>query len=211
VLWYYGLIESYIFWTYRVPLFEFPSSTEYTNRLYTKLAWFTGLCLSTLVASAFRRDWAAEVLSNRYLTHLLIGGVCAAFPLVKSQAPHYLFPMAAFVLLPITAFWSMALARTSMILRGWMYLVVSSLVLLMLASVIAYKPKAVARLFELANWSNEAERGRRIQSLVPPNAPILLLTQDNIFYITTLEDTRIFPCFTKTFRRKSILTIIQTH
>jgi hypothetical protein len=177
-----GRWAPYIEWTFLFPLTAFPASSEYVDRMYTKLGWFTALILVTAVAAVLRPRAAQAALAKPACSLMLTAGTLALYPLLKSQAPHYFFPAAAFYAVVIVAIWSrliqsVNLGRVLAVRQIALALIVFGAVA---GSVVAYRPEAIYRILKLADYSSEEKAGFHLREMVPPDRNVLILRQDSL-------------------------------
>jgi 4-amino-4-deoxy-L-arabinose transferase-like glycosyltransferase len=175
-----GRWQNHLEWTYLFPLREFPASTEYIDRLYTKLVWFTGLMAVTMIAALVRPRVTKEVLAFPATSLLLTAGTLALYPLTKSQAPHYFFPAAAFYAVVIAVFWAklLDLSARRPLASGRLLALAVVMCVAVLGSVLVYRPEAFSRLSKLADYSSEGLLGHRIQELVPVGDHLIIFRED---------------------------------
>lgn len=179
-----GRWEGHLHWTYVFPLTEFPASTEYAGRLITKLAWFTALVAVTATVAVAAPASAMRVFRDRHVAHMLMAGTCALYPFIKSQAPHYLFPCAAFWAVAVAAFWVRLLEqRYGHSSIRWSMAIVPAIVIIALlgGSVLLYRPDAFGRLSGFRDYHEETRLQARLMTMLPgPADRIMFLSEDTM-------------------------------
>jgi len=99
--WMTGRGHFYLEWYVRVPLQVYEGTSEWFPKVWTKLLWF--IAVLTVTAVLALRSRTRRLLEDGWaVLGATIVGVASLLPLYKSQASHYFYPAAAF-LLPVAS------------------------------------------------------------------------------------------------------------
>jgi hypothetical protein len=176
-----GRLRSHLEWTYWFPLVDYPMRSTWVFKLYTKLFWvwvvvFSAAALSLIPALRTR------VYRDSRMWLLILMGVWALLPLLKSQSSHFAFPGAAFLLLfaaVVFELWAAQHARVGERLRKP---VIAGLVLVCLLSAAFYWPSAIKRPFGMASYAHEEAQRASLEKLIPPDRRAIFFTRGLRFY-----------------------------
>lgn len=173
-----GRIESHLHWSYWFPLFGYPANGDWLAKLYTKLLWVWVVAGSAVVL--WRRLPGAERDALRADMSVLVGmGLVALLPLWKTQASHYAFPGAALLLIASAVTVDRWLARGAAVpVILWS----AAVLLLGLASGLAYRPAAAQRFMQVRSWEEERALASAVQALVGPDEFVLSLGEGARLY-----------------------------
>jgi hypothetical protein len=175
----YGKLNDFIEWTFVFPLFQYPSNISFLSKLYTKLLWVHLIiiaCFIPLASGATRR----VVLSYQPAVLSLLFGLCAYLALLKTQASHYAFPGAPFLLACaiFTLCTKLPLKNSTrgLALRTAMATVTG---ITIIASLYLYRPEAFERFAALKDYrQSEASIRNFIQCNVAVNRYVLITSAD---------------------------------
>lgn len=169
-----GEAQPFFYWTYFFPAFHYPSDTLYFSKLLIKLAWFWIALVLGLLLLVHPRVRAPLVMCV-YPTAALTLGMSALLALTKNQASHYVFPAAGFLCIFLGAVFG-ALAESIARYRYVMLFLSAIVAGLVAANALLYRPRALSRLFTIADYSEENRLSQRLQSLVPKDRTMLCLS-----------------------------------
>lgn len=175
-----GLGHTYYEWTFDVPLFHFPASMEFLDKMVTKLAWFNGLLLGAILASLIQ-PVRSRVYGSANTWIVLCFGIFALYPLSKNQSPHYYFPSAAFFAVFVAAVADQYLPRHTSLLLGPRVLAIGVALSVAIAlSVFLYRPDALGRFIGLKKYEEEEQLRQFVQGLVPREKKALFVEPDSM-------------------------------
>lgn len=173
-----GRFDEFFEWTIYFPLFHYPSHTLYLVKFFTKLIWFVAIVLLGLGLSL--QPAVRERTYGRPETRLaLLMGLFSCVALLKTQASHYTYPAAGFLMLfSVIVFRAcLDLGKPFRVDLRKLAIVAVAVGTLVPISVAAYRPDVVGRLLTLKDWSEEEEIREFIQARVAPDEKVLFVTQ----------------------------------
>jgi hypothetical protein len=167
----HGRLVDFWQWTFVFPVLHYPANTVYLAKAYTKLLWVHLLILGAvplLVSKGTRRaafGHAPTMLS-------LLFGVCSYLALLKTQASHYFFPGAPFLMLFALHVYDRGIGAefvSSRSMRLGLTTAAAGVLALLLVSVVLYRPDALRRLAQVRDFEAEERPIREfIQANVDP-------------------------------------------
>lgn len=179
--WWTSRLDAHLEWTYQFPLISYPSRTDWLSKLYTKLLW-VWLLVGAAVVLSLRSRVRPVVFREARVPLLLLMGTVSLLPLIKSQASHFAFPGAAFLLLySVVAF--DVLAKSSAVARRRLNPgLAGGAVLALVLSGLIYQPETVRRLTGMRSYADEVQLGATVAALVPPGRHAIFFGDGLTFY-----------------------------
>jgi hypothetical protein len=165
-------------WTIYFPLFHYPAHTLYLVKFFTKLLWFIVTVVLALGLSL--QPGVRERAYGAAPTRLALSmGLFSCIALLKTQASHYVFPSAGFLMLFSVVVFRACLELGKPFPIAPRKLAIAAIVLgtLLPISGAAYRPDAVARVLTLVDWSDEDAQTEFLQARVKPDEKVLFVTQ----------------------------------
>jgi hypothetical protein len=165
-----GSLKEYLFWTYDFPFSGYQTFTLWASKLYTRLLWFFVL-LFTAGGVSLRKGIRERLYTDDRYVFLLLMGVFPLALLLKSQAPHYLFPAAGFfsVFIAITILTFLEAERSRIRILMAMGLALSLSVVAM--SVFLVHSGKISRLKDLTHLRDYSYE-QQIASLINEHVPL---------------------------------------
>lgn len=191
ILYFYATnrLTAHLEWTYIYPFGGYPSHTLFLTKFFIKLSWLLLLLLVSLVLvvqQPYRRLYAQT--PALWLALLLAGFGCV--PMLKTQASHYFFQAAVFFTIHLGFIADRWLTQYETRHRRVSYRLVfmagGGMALLLLISLLLYRPRAIQRFVTLADYEAEAQAGDFIRELAGPRGHVLLF--DNAMPLYYLSD-----------------------
>jgi hypothetical protein len=179
--WATGRLEPHLEWSYFFPLLHYPASFDWASKLVVKLSWVWLLSALSIAMSLRARHRSRVYGDERVVLLVALGGV-ALIPLWKTQASHYAFPGAAFLLILSTVIFTRIGAPRSLSMRGLGYRWGIAALATMVASGVAYRPDAVHRLASVNAFAEETAIRSAIERTVPAGEPAIFLSGGTRFY-----------------------------
>ena len=183
-----GRLDEHIEWTYVYPFGGYPSHTLFLVKFLVKLGWLLLLMLVSFVLVG-QRPYRDIYQRTPALWLALLLAAFASIAMLKTQASHYFFPAAVFLSLHLGFLADQWLSnqrshRQNVSRR----LVLGSVLaaLLVVGSLLLYRPKAINRLISLADYGPEKAAGDIIRQLAGPKGKVLLI--DNAMQLYYLSD-----------------------
>lgn len=174
--WVTGRLQPHLDWTYWFPMLDYPTRTEWIAKLYTKLLWVWVVVVTAAVASLGQRvRWTIYRDERSWL--LLLMGIWGLLPLLKSQASHFAFPGAAFLLLYAAVVADAWVVGHSTFSHRRLKPVAIGLAAVCLLSGAIYQPAAISRLLELRSYAQEDDLRAALQKLIPPDRRAIFFGQ----------------------------------
>ncbi|QJD80203.1 glycosyltransferase family 39 protein [Spirosoma rhododendri] len=183
-----GRLNPHIEWTYIYPFGGYPSHTLFLAKFLVKLSWLLGLLAVSLVLvwlPPYRRQYA----QTPALWLALLLGVFACASLLKTQASHYFFPAAVFFNVHLGFLIDRFLTNQSWELNRLPRVAIAGAVVLVIglgAGLWLYRPDAVRRFTQLADYRGEVYNAGFIRQQVGPGGKALIF--DNAMMLYFLSD-----------------------
>ncbi|MBD2755579.1 ArnT family glycosyltransferase [Spirosoma validum] len=181
-------LDQHLEWTYIYPFGGYPSHTLFLTKFLIKLGWLLLLLLVSFVL-VVQRPYRDIYLRTPALWLALILAAFASIAMLKTQASHYFFPAAVFLSLHLGFLADQWLKNQLPERQGIPRRLVMGGVLaglLMVVSLLLYRPNAAKRLVSVANYEGEKGAGDFIRRLAGPNGKVLLI--DNAMMLYYLSD-----------------------
>lgn len=176
-----GRFAEFWTWSVRFPLFEYPAHLGFGVKLLSKLLWFHALVAAGLALSLRRPLRRALYADPPALLALCMGGA-SLLALLKTQATHYVFPAAGFLLAFAFRAFELALrSRPGGRARppAWGAALLLGLLAL---SVLLYKPAALRRLVSLADYGHEDGVAELVDRYAPAGGRAFFHRDAMLFY-----------------------------
>ncbi len=185
-----GRLDLHLEWTYIYPLQGYPAHTLFLTKFFIKLGWFLLLLLAT-IALALLRPYREQYTQTPALWLAMLLGIFSCIALLKTQASHYFFPAAVFFGLHMAFIingWLVQQGTQTQRLQQRLVLGGGAAGLLVVASLLLYRPNALKRFVSLADYSGEEQTAAFIQQQVKPNQHALFLDNAmSLYYLTDRE------------------------
>lgn len=180
-----GRLSDYIEWSYYFPMLRYSSDLVWFYKLYTKLLWFFILLLIAFILS-LRGNLRRRIYSNRNNVFVLFMGVFSLCSLFKTQAPHYLFPGAAF----LAIYTAMVFNATADFMhtkpkKKTLIFLSTAVGILLFTSGFLYRPSALKRFFTFTDYSYERSLKSVIQNIVPKTKNAIFFCDSMLLYWIT--------------------------
>ena len=193
-------LASHVEWTYVYPFGGYPSHTLFLTKFLIKLSW-----LLVLLAGSFllvlQRPYRTVYANSPALWLALLLAFFACVPMLKTQASHYFFQAAVFFAIHLgflTNQWLMQyetrhrhLPYRLLLLGG------GGLGLLLLVSLLLYRPSAIERFVTLANYEHEEQAGAFIREQTGPNGHALIFDNAMMLYFVSDREPNVPFIFTE--------------
>lgn len=181
-------LEEHLEWTYVYPFGGYPSHTLFLVKFLIKLGWLLLLLLVSFVL-VWQRPYRDLYRRTPALWLALILAAFASIAMLKTQASHYFFPAAVFLSLHLGYMADQWLKhqqpqRQGLPRRLWLGGGVAGL--LIVGSLLLYRPNAARRFISVADYGGEEQVGDFIRRLAGPNGKALLI--DNAMMLYYLSD-----------------------
>ncbi len=181
-------LDKHLEWTYIYPFGGYPSHTLFLGKFLLKLGWLLLLLLVSFVIM-WQRPYRDLYRQTPALWLALLLAAFASIALLKTQASHYFFPAAVFLSLHLSFLTDQWLKhqhsqRQDTPRRLW--LGGSVVGLLVVISLLLYRPNAAKRLVSVANYDGEEQIGELIRKLTGPTGKALLI--DNAMSLYYMSD-----------------------
>ncbi|WP_232325932.1 glycosyltransferase family 39 protein [Spirosoma montaniterrae] len=183
-----GRLSTHLEWTYIYPLQGYPAHTLFLTKFFIKLGWFLLLLLATLVV-ALQQPYREQYARTPALWLAMLLGLFSCVALMKTQASHYFFPAAVFFALHMAFIinqWLVQQGPKPQQLQRRLVLGGGGAGILVVASLLLYRPNALKRFVTLADYSGEEQTAAFIQQQVKPNQYALFF--DNAMSLYYLSD-----------------------
>ncbi len=183
-----GRLNPHIEWTYIYPFGGYPSHTLFLVKFLVKLSWLLGLLAVSLVLvwlPPYRRQYA----QTPALWLALLLAVFACVSLLKTQASHYFFPAAVFFNVHLGFLADRFLTNQSWHLSRLPRVATLGAALLAVGLGVGlwlYRPDAVRRFTQLADYRGEVYNAGFIRQQVGPGGKALIF--DNAMMLYFLSD-----------------------
>jgi len=177
-----GGLWEHLEWTYFFPLFKYPSHLHWFYKLYTKLLWFF-ILVPTVFIYSLRANLRKKIYSSPNNIFIMVLGFIFLIPLFKTQAPHYVYPGAAFL-----SIFSAVVIDEETKRRGARFSIrIPAFALLLIffvcaISIYLYYPSAIKRLHSFSDYSYETYLKASIQKYVPSGKKVLYFRCDPFLY-----------------------------
>lgn len=181
-------LDEHLEWTYIYPFGGYPSHTLFLVKFLLKLGWLLLLLLASFVL-VWQRPYRDLYRQTPSLWLALILAAFASIAMLKTQASHYFFPTAVFLSLHLGFLTDQWLRQQKPQRQGAprRLLLGGALAgVLMLGSLLLYRPNAAQRFISLADYGGEEQAGAFIRRLAGPNGKVLLI--DNAMMLYYLSD-----------------------
>jgi hypothetical protein len=182
-------LEAHLEWTYIYPFGGYPSHTLFLVKFLIKLSWLLLLLLVSFIL-VVQQPYRTIYQQTPALWLALLLACFACVTMLKTQASHYFFQAAVFFVLHlgfIADQWLMHYeARRQQVSYRQVLLGGGVIGLLLLVSLLLYRPDAVKRLVTLKDYQEEASVGAFIREKAGPTGHVLLF--DHALYLYYLSD-----------------------
>lgn len=183
-------LDAHLEWTYIYPFSGYPAHTLFLTKFLIKLSWLL-LLLGLSVVLVVQRPYRTLYAQTPALWLVLWLAVFACVPMLKTQASHYFFPAAVFFTLHLgflTDQWLVHYETRHRAALPYRLFVVGGggVALLLLVSLLLYRPGTINRFISLADYSVEEQVGSFIREKAGPNGNVLLF--DHAMYLYYLSD-----------------------
>ncbi|GAB4017812.1 hypothetical protein [Spirosoma koreense] len=185
-----GRLEEHLEWTYIYPFGGYPSHTLFLTKFLIKLSWLLLLLLISAVL-VWQRPYRTLYQKTPALWLVLILAAFASIAMLKTQASHYFFPAAVFLSLHLgflaDQWLSHQFSQRQGTSRG---LIIGGVValLLVITSLLLYRPAAARRLISLTDYGWEKETGEFIRQLTGPTGKALIIDNAmNLYFVSDRE------------------------
>ena len=170
-------LEAHLEWTYIYPFGGYPSHTLFLTKFLIKLSWFLLLLILSFVV-VVQRPYRVIFQQTPALWLALLLAIFACVPMLKTQASHYFFQAAVFFSIHLAFIVDQWLgqyeARYKQVPYKLMLLGCGVVSVLLLVSLLLYRPNAIARFVTIKNYQNEEQAGAFIREQAGPNGRVLL-------------------------------------
>lgn len=182
-----GRLDQHLEWTYVYPFGGYPSHTLFLIKFLVKLGWLLLLLLVSLVL-VVQQPYRTAYRQTPALWLALILAAFASIALLKTQASHYFFPAAVFLSLHLGFLADQWLRNQPVRQNVSRRLVLGGSLagLLVVGSLLLYRPDAAKRLVSIRDYSSEEQAGDYIRRLAGPKGNVLLI--DNAMQLYYLSD-----------------------
>jgi hypothetical protein len=171
--WLTGRLWPHLEWTYLFPALHFPVQTDFLAKLYTKLLWVWVVFVAAILMSLIP-PLRGRLYQDEKVWLVLILGVLGLAPLLRSQASHYAFPGAAFLLVYAGVVLDQRIAASEYS-RPLVWTVTTAGIAACLLNGLLYRPDAAMRLLSLASYDTEANLASSLRALVAPEQRAIFL------------------------------------
>lgn len=182
-----GRLDQHLEWTYVYPFGGYPSHTLFLTKFLIKLGWLLLLLLVSVVL-VVQHPYRSAYQKTPALWLALILAAFASIALLKTQASHYFFPAAVFLSLHLGFLADQWLrnqpARQNVSRRLTLGGALAGL--LVVGSLLLYRPDAAKRLVSIKNYSEEEQAGNFLRQQAGPTGKVLLI--DNAMQLYYLAD-----------------------
>ena len=155
-------LDAHLEWTYIYPFGGYPSHTLFLAKFLIKVSWLLLLLLLSGVLLV-QRPYRTIYQKTPALWLALLLAVFACVPMLKTQASHYFFQAAVFFALHLAFMADQWLthqqARHQHLPYRLLLMGGGGVGLLLLISLLLYRPSTINRFFTLADYSNEKQMG----------------------------------------------------
>ncbi|GAB2575986.1 hypothetical protein [Spirosoma areae] len=192
--WYFhatNRLAVHLEWTYIYPFGGYPSHTLFLTKFLLKLSWLLLLLLLSFVLVGQRpyRDVYGQTPAL-WLALFLAFFSCIA--LLKTQASHYFFQAAVFFVLHLGFIADQWLGlyekRHQQLPTKFVVSMGGGIGILLLISVLLYRPNAVRRFVSLTDYAGEEQAGAFIREQVGPRSHALLIDNGmSLYYLSDRE------------------------
>ena len=173
-------LQPHLLWSYVFPILQYPSNTDWVSKLYTKLLWIWLLVAGAAIAyAALRRSGRVNPDFRVWLLVML--GISGLVPLLKTQASHYAFPGAAFLLIFVGVAFDLVVPRVN---RKTFVSIAVPVIAVITVSGVMYRPDAISRLFRVTRF-DDATSAQRIDALASPAEGVIFVTGSTRLYWAT--------------------------
>ncbi|GAB4044216.1 ArnT family glycosyltransferase [Spirosoma litoris] len=184
-------LEAHLEWTYVYPFGGYPSHTLFLVKFLIKLSWLLLLLLVSFIL-VFQQPYR-EIYQKTpalWLALLLAGFACVT--MLKTQASHYFFQASVFFVLHLGFMadqWLAHYEARRQQVSYWQALVgVGGMGLLLLVSLLLYRPNTVKRLVTIRDYQDEEAAGAFIREKAGPNGHVLIFDMAMpLYYLSDRE------------------------
>ncbi|GAB4030927.1 ArnT family glycosyltransferase [Spirosoma jeollabukense] len=181
-------LDEHLEWTYIYPFGGYPSHTLFLTKFFLKLSWLLLLLLVSFVL-VWQRPYRDLYRQTPALWLALLLAAFASIAMLKTQASHYFFPAAVFLSLHLGFLGDQWLTQQNPQRQGAQRrLFIGGAIgcVLVVISLLLYRPNAAKRLISVTDYSGEAQAGEYIRQLAGPKGKVLLI--DNAMSLYYLSD-----------------------
>lgn len=182
-------LDVHLEWTYIYPFGGYPSHTLFLTKFLIKLSWLL-LLLGISLVLVLQRPYRIIYQQTPAMWLALFLAAFACVPMLKTQASHYFFQAAVFLTLHLGFLADQWLAQYEFRHRNLPYRLLlmggGGLTLLVLVSLLLYRPRTIKRFTALADYRDEEQAGAFIREKAGPNGHVLLF--DNAMPLYYLSD-----------------------
>lgn len=180
-------LDQHLEWTYIYPFGGYPSHTLFLAKFLIKLGWLLLLLLISFVV-VWQRPYRELYRQTPALWLALLLAAFASIALLKTQASHYFFPAAVFLSLHLGFLADQWLQQRPQRQGTPRRLLLGGALagVLIVVSVLLYRPTAAKRFVSVADYEGEEQAGSFIRQLAGPTGKVLLI--DNAMSLYYLSD-----------------------
>ncbi|QDK80760.1 hypothetical protein EXU85_19975 [Spirosoma sp. KCTC 42546] len=182
-------LDAHLEWTYIYPFGGYPSHTLFLTKFLIKLSWLLLLLLVSFFV-VFQQPYRTIYQQTPALWLALLVASFSCVTMLKTQASHYFFQAAVFFVIHLGFLADQWLAqyearhqKVSYRMAFWGAGVVA---LLLLVSILLYRPATVQRFFTIRNYQDEEQAGAFIREQVGQAGHVLFF--DNALALYYLSD-----------------------
>ena len=193
-------LEAHLEWTYIYPFGGYPSHTLFLNKFLIKISWLLLLLVVSFVL-VFQQPYRTVYAQTPALWLTLLLAFFACVPMLKTQASHYFFQAAVFFSLHLGFLTDQWLRQYETRHRNLPYRLLllggGGMGLLLLVSLLLYRPSAINRFITLADYSDEEQAGAFVREQTGPNGHALIFDNAMILYYLSDREPNVPFVFTE--------------
>ena len=182
-------LDDHLEWTYIYPFGGYPAHTLFLTKFLIKISWLL-LLLALSVILVVQRPYRTLYQQTPAIWLAVLLAVFSCVPMLKTQASHYFFQAAVFFCLHLAFLADQWLKSYESRHQNVPYRLLlaggGGFGLLLLISLLLYRPQTIKRFTTLADYKDEEQAGAFIREKAGANGHVLLF--DNAMPLYYLSD-----------------------
>lgn len=183
-------LDAHLEWTYIYPFSGYPAHTLFLIKFFIKLSWLILLLLVSAVL-VVQRPYRIIYQKTPAIWLVLLLAAFACVPMLKTQASHYFFQAAVFFSLHLGFLADQWLelyeARHRNIPYRLLLVGAGGVGVLLLVSLLLYRPEALKRFTSIADYAGEEQAGAFIREQAGNGHVLLFDNAMSLYYLSDRE------------------------
>ncbi|GAB3940176.1 hypothetical protein GCM10028805_01540 [Spirosoma harenae] len=183
-------LEAHLEWTYIYPFGGYPAHTLFLSKFLIKLGWLLLLLLASAIL-VLQRPYRTIYQKTPALWLALSLAFFACVPMLKTQASHYFFQAAVFFSLHLGFIADQWLTHYEARHRNIPYRLwligTGTVGILLLVSLLLYRPNALKRFITIADYQGEEQAGEFIRKQAGHGHALIFDNAMSLYYLSDRE------------------------